>query len=221
MLEDILQVYARLSQKLMRCEAEPGIVPRVRTRSEIQHDLLLRLSAKGKRKSDVTFLLVDTPLQGEIFRGNVTNDEEVRALVGKKDVYLTFQEFAEIDFENGVPDLLFFLVHVVCGEDLANYYAEFTKMKAFKYSRSERMGTVEFLVERQDTNHIESTIKRQNKELIKKLQKAKPNAGTPTVRQAIRLFQQLKTDPGCSQFESVGIHKDTFVSNSVCAISDP
>lgn len=202
-LEDIQLMYQAMKYK-QRLGGPRAEAIRNKTRSEIQHELLLKLGVRPKEepRNKPGFLLADS-----------VSDEELHAIIGTRELFLTFEEFSEIKFENGVPDLLFFLIHVVCGEDLADYYAEITKMNGFRYPRMER--TREFLVERQRTNAPENAVRRQDKELTKKLLRRKPNADTVIVQATVRIFQTMRAESKSLCVGAGGIQKEQFVGNSV------
>eukprot|EP01022_Parablepharisma_sp_SALTPOND_P017328 TRINITY_DN27439_c0_g1_i1.p2 TRINITY_DN27439_c0_g1~~TRINITY_DN27439_c0_g1_i1.p2 ORF type:complete len:624 (+),score=41.77 TRINITY_DN27439_c0_g1_i1:8773-10644(+) len=216
-LDDLLLIYEKLNK------SETGeLQSRVRSRSEIQRELFAKLNFQSKnqrkRQQENSFLLIDSPTSESViqFRENVASEEEVKAIIGQKDPYLTFEEFSKISFTEKAPTLLFFMMHLLCGEDLADYYAETVRIKAFRYTLINRNGKKDHLVERKATNHIENSIRRENKELVKKVQKAKPTASQGVINFSIKLFQNLRiTEHRTFDPHSSGILKESFVENSV------
>jgi len=233
-LSDLLLIYKKLQDKVNAANRDNGAfnsmfgIGRVRTRSEIQRELLAKISSRvkgSKKRSTNPFLMIESPIGETLnqFREMLAiNEEEAKAVTGQKDPYLTFEEFNEIEFsERGVPILIFYVIYALCGEDISDYYAESISIKSFKYLKLKRNdGGIEYLLERRETNHSENWIKRQNKELIKKAQKYKPQAKENLVKGAIKLFQDIKNGVNLDKDIEIslslsGIIKENFIQNSV------
>ena len=221
-LDDLLLIYERLQKK-----AGESFANKVRTRADLQRELLAKLNVKCKnhgKKREHSFLFVESSLTDTLDpfydeAKEATHDEEVKAILGQKDPFLTFEEFNEITFtEENAPMLLFFIMHILCGEDLADYFAELAGINAFRYRQVQRNGFIEYLVERKRADHFENSIKRQNKEFVKKAQKSKPNARDDIIKFSIELFQGLRIGAVQEPDMINGILREQFINNSAVSI---
>lgn len=228
LLNDLLAMHEMLSSKLKNKESKMND-KRVKTRAEIQKELFKRLEylKKLQQKREHSYLVFEPQLNEnspseENLLNNGTSDD-LNLIIAEKDAYLTFEEFCEIKFENYVPNLLFFVAFLICGEDLLDYYSEQIGIPIFRFLKLQNGGKYEFSFERLSTNRLESTIKRQNKVLITKLQHAKPNANIQTMKIAMDLFQKIKSstiqkESGLeleNEWNNTGISKEQFLKSDV------
>ena len=161
---------------------------------------------RGNRKN--SFLLVD-PDMSKNQKHVLMSRKEGKGLMDKKDTWIRFEDFLSVKFVDEVPALLYFMIHLFCGEDLMNYYAEITGIRGFQYSQIKNKGKSNYVLYRKDLDKNENNSKREGKQLIRIIKRIKPSAKDKLITASIKLFQGLKANSAAS------ITKTSFIDNSV------
>ena len=189
-VEDLLIIYKKMKTKLENYTCKY-------TRKYDNNELID--DADKKRKTD-SFLIMD---QNDL--ENAKNEE----FMGRRMIWLTFEEFSEIEFTENIPSLLYLVMYLFCGEDLLNYYAEVTGIKGFQYISVIRNNRNEYFLNRKNLDHIENLLKIETKQLARTIRRVKPSANSKIIDISVKLFQDLKKN------KSGPISKISFMENSV------
>jgi len=188
-LEDLLVLY-EASIKSFNNDIQPS-----------RHKSLLKVLEERK---NYQYLFVEAPESLESF----TDDKEARTVINKNDTYITFTQFLKLSFPDNIPTLLLLIIQLVCGKDLADFYSEVINIRQFKYTLIKRNNRSEYFIDRKASSATEGKIKRENKQLVRKIKSKKPSASRVVIDVSIKLFQALR---GSTQI----IRRESFINNSV------
>jgi len=218
-IEDLIVIYEALKNKSPQCKYEES--PRLRKSSIVSNTSFFNKSPRvtnslvNKRKQKHTFLIVD-PLEEDY----ITQCKE--GIMEQKNVYISFEEFNRIEFANRVPRLFFFMIHLICGKGITEYYSEVLNIRTFQYSYSNNNGRNIYIVNRQPTDHIKGELIRENKILSRKAIKVCPAANKVVIDASVRLFQTLRQSSNSKDSNLKAkkiITKEHFIYNSVSSFT--
>lgn len=165
-----------------------------------------------------SFLIIDSCGIEKKFQVELPEEQEVKMLIESKDTFISFTEFSAISFPETVPELLYFIIHLLCGEDLMNYYTEVIGVKSYQYGSAQKSGRVEYFVSRRVIDHHENNLQMENKQIAKIVRKLKPAVKQRVINAVIRLYRAFKLDSAgrnAAPDFSVTISKERFITTTV------
>jgi hypothetical protein len=183
----------------------------VEEQSNLKEFKVQRQSIRGN-----SFLIIDSLcIDNAKFEVELEEEQEVKTLIKRRDTYITFEEFSTIKFTENMPELLYFMIYLICGEELLNYYTELTGIKSFQYSLISKGKEVEYVVSRKVIDQHESNLRRENKQIAKIIRKIKPTAKQHIINVVIRFFHAFKLDNSSIQNFAFIVSREQFISMSV------
>lgn len=159
-----------------------------------------------KRRQNISFLLLKRP------SFNFDTQDEEPTIMESKNTWIGYRDFAEINFPDTVPGLVFLLMRLLCGQELASYYTEQAGMRGFHYAFSSR----EKLVDRTPVDPAQSRVRREAQQLETKIKRVKSVVNQGIVRAAIRIFQSIKQESK-AYLQKREIAREDFAAHSVPA----
>lgn len=176
------------------------------------HELIkMKNTAIDNQKKDYSSLSIRIPDFKKMGKINVT--QEAGLTTEKNNQYLTFDEFTKINFPDKVPGLLYFIIYLMCGEDLLDYYTEKNGIKGYKFIQIKSKGKSDFLIERVTITFIDMSMKRQRKLFNREAKRIEPTMDQKFIDLSIDLFQTMKTKD--SKTFKITVKKNEFISHSV------
>ena len=165
-------------------------------------------SEERYRTQQYPFLIIETTESDLDAQVSSLNETEVSYLLEKKNTWMEYKAFSELDM---TPALFLFMAHLVCGKNIMDYHSEVNNTKIIRYIYLKNKNRDEHFIDKKNADPIKNSLQRERKALSKRIMKSNPNARAEIIDVAIRVFQRLRGQNNSKEF----ITEEQFTSNSV------